>query len=267
MPFPPSEREVYETNPLNQVICQIRFPAILKIGTDIPSAFQEDVRATYPVYEENSAFPLELPQPIQESISGLLASMPMGVPIPATVREHHFFTEDRSRSISLTTEFIAVSDASYMGWETFRPAVELAEATLRKVYEPAYYSRIGLRYVDMLDRQIWGIEDTPWSHLLNPSFIGMLGVKEVAKHMQSLSTEALIGVPNVSGGFVRIKHGLATSQSDDKQVYVIDSDFFTEQRRDYATALNDLDIFHELGGYLFRWAAQPALRDELRGHP
>ena len=261
MPFPPSDREVYKINPLNQVICQIRYPAILKVSAETPFAFQEAVRAEYPVYEERAAVPGNIPQPIQDSLSELFAAMPFQV--PATLREHHFFSEDRTRSISLTTEFIAVSDNSYSHWEVFRSVIELAETTLRQVYQPAYYQRVGLRYVDMLDRDAIGMSDVSWQELLNPSLIGMLGEKSLGKHMQSLSAEALLSVSEVDEGFVRIKHGLATSPASTSQVYVIDSDFYTERRSDDAGAFHDVDIFHKLGGYLFRWAAQPRLRHAL----
>ena len=52
MPFPTSDREVYENNPLNEVICQIRYPAILRVAAETPSDFQEAIRDKYPMYEE-----------------------------------------------------------------------------------------------------------------------------------------------------------------------------------------------------------------------
>jgi uncharacterized protein (TIGR04255 family) len=46
MTFPEdSPRVIYGRNPLEQVICQIRFPTILKIDTELPAAFQEQIRS------------------------------------------------------------------------------------------------------------------------------------------------------------------------------------------------------------------------------
>ena len=261
MPFPPSDREVYEINPLEQVICQIRYPAILKVSAEPPFEFQDTVRGEYPLYEDKTALPNNLPHPLQEGIAELMAALPIS--LPTGLREHHFFTEDRSRSISLTQEFVAVTDSRYTRWEAFRGIVELAEKTLQRLYSPTFYQRVGLRYVDMLDRRKIDVSGVPWSSLLNPSFLGMLGSTGLDGHVQSLTTEVLLKIPDVEKGFVRIKHGLATSQQNTEQVYVIDSDFFTERRIDSSGALRDLDIFNKWAGYLFRWAAEPSLRDAL----
>ena len=43
-------RFIYEKNQLVEVICQLRFPAILSIDSETPAAFQEKVRARYPRY-------------------------------------------------------------------------------------------------------------------------------------------------------------------------------------------------------------------------
>ena len=50
MLFPPTQRVIYHENPLVEVVCQFRFPTILKIDAEIPVAFQEAVRSTFPDY-------------------------------------------------------------------------------------------------------------------------------------------------------------------------------------------------------------------------
>ena len=54
MPFPKVKRFVYKTNLLDEVICQVRFPPILKIDTETPAAFQEVLRSSYPYLTESS---------------------------------------------------------------------------------------------------------------------------------------------------------------------------------------------------------------------
>jgi uncharacterized protein (TIGR04255 family) len=264
MPFPTSEREVYEVNPLNEVICQIRYPTILKVAAERPFEFQDAVRGSYPLYEEKTPS-IGLPPQLQEGIIQLMAALPL--PVPPGLREHHFFTEDRASSISLTQEFIAVIESDYTRWEDFRGSIKESEETFHKIYQPAFYQRVGLRYVDILAREKFGMTDAPWSHLLNQSLIGMLGDVILHDEVRELTTEVLLSIPNVQDGFVRIKHGLATDQSSNEQVYLIDSDFFTNRRSDSDGALYDLDIFNRLGGYLFRWATTPELRNALGGKP
>ena len=40
-PFPDTPRVVYNKNPLFEVLCQLRFPHILRIETEIPAAVPE----------------------------------------------------------------------------------------------------------------------------------------------------------------------------------------------------------------------------------
>ena len=54
MPFPEVKRIIYKKNPLDKVICQLRFPTILKIEKEIPAEFQERIRKEFPNYSEST---------------------------------------------------------------------------------------------------------------------------------------------------------------------------------------------------------------------
>ena len=261
MPFPQSEREVYKINPLSQVICQLRYPAILRISAEAPFEFQDAVRKDYPLYEEKASFSSNLPQDLPEGIAEMISALPL--PGKPSTREHHFFTEDRLRSISLTQEFIAVTDNQYVDWQSFRSQIKSAQGLLQQIYKPTFYERVGLRYIDLLDRKAIGLPDMPWNELLHPSFLGMLGTRGLEEDIQAIKTEAILAVADVEGGLVRVTHGQATALQNGEEVYVIDADFYTDRRSNSDDAIHDLDIFNKWGGHLFRWATKPALRDAL----
>lgn len=258
MPFPASPREIYGNNPLAEVIGQIRYPALLEIAANSPAQFQNALRADYPWYERKSpGLPKEL--------SDLLAGLPLPLPPVPQQPEHHFFTEDRNRSISLTQEFIALSEKGYGRWEDFRGNMEFAEQVFRATYSPAFYTRIGLRYINRLVRDAYGLDDAPWLELLNPSFIGLPGNAELAKYVQEFRTVAELKIPDVAGGIVKVQHGLAEDQSGG-QTYLIDADFQTNARSSPEDAFATLDRFNRWGGHLFRWAISRKLRDSLVPH-
>ena len=60
MTFPEVERIIYDNNPLDRVICQIRFPPILRIESELPTNFQEQIRRDFPEYEEKLDHQLKL---------------------------------------------------------------------------------------------------------------------------------------------------------------------------------------------------------------
>src|SRR5690242_19776038 len=60
-PFPVSPRTVFRVNPLVEVVCQLRFPALLRVDVEPPAAFQERIRAEYPVLKDKTTDLLGLP--------------------------------------------------------------------------------------------------------------------------------------------------------------------------------------------------------------
>jgi uncharacterized protein (TIGR04255 family) len=258
MPFPESPREVYAENPLEEVICQIRFPAVLKISATAPVDFQDAIRSDYPWYEEQVGGPA-LPKEITDML-------PPGLPIPRLSQqpEHRFSTESRGRSITLGQEFIAVAENNYQDWSNFRKEVKQAERVLRETYAPSFYTRVGLRYRDVLIRENYGLGEVPWSELLNPAFMGVLGDTQLSDDVQESQAHSLLRIPGVHGGFVLIQHGLAVKEPEGSPAYLIDSDFFTNERCNPNAALQALDRFNKWGGHLFRWAATDKLRAALR---
>ena len=263
MMFPSSAREIYDINPLFQVVCQIRYPAILSISASSPAQFQDGIRDAYPLYEEQSNSFVPPLAGVPKEIANLIAATPFPqLPVPPQPA-YHFFTESRARQISLTQEFIAVTEHQYSRWEDFKEEVKLAERVLCETYAPAFYRRVGLRYVDVLDRRKLGLLDTPWSELFNPSFIGLLGGGDFANHVQELQAESLLRIPGEDQGQVHLRHGLARSSENDDQVYLIDADFYTDQRSKSDDLFTTLDRFNRLGGNLFRWAISEKLRTAL----
>lgn len=263
MPFPDSQRLVFERNPLAQVICQLRFPPILSIASQEPAEFQERIRADYPLYEAQEA--IAVPTAFAEMLRGL------SLPGPILVG-HNFSTENRSRSITINRDFLAVEERSYQRWERFVQELEQAKTALEQVYKPAFYSRVGLRYVNIIDREQLGLPaDDPWEALLKPALVGMLGTRELRDEISEINGLAQVRLHEVEQGAARISFGLRPrspgSEVDHRQVFIIDADLFTETRQLPADVIPILNEFNTITGRLFRWAITDRLRDALRPKP
>jgi len=254
MPFPPSDRVIYSKNPLKEVICQLRFPTILEIGSEPPALFQKKIRATYPLYEKEEA---HLPKEIAE----ILAQFPILKPSEGI--SHKFLTTDSNRFISLAPGFVALTDYKYQRWEQFRRELAFAQTSLEEVYQPAFYSRIGLRYKDVIDKEEIGLSNEPWDSLLNSPLIGLLGAPNIGSQVRTIQTEASIKIDEVLGGFATLRHGLGLLPQSEKPVYVIDVDLYTNERSRSNDIPSILDRFNRIAGNLFRWAISPKLHQAL----
>lgn len=261
MPFPQTPREIYRNNPLDGVTFQLRFPTILNITAGPPVQFQEAIRGEYPWYEQQG--PPDLPEMPPE-----IRDLAQSFGLPQAPLAYSFETEDRQRRISLAQDSISVHERQYREWNNFRSEMERAEGILRELYTPAFYTRIGLRYQDVLDRGRYGLETAPWSELLNPIFLGILGSQEITPDVVQQSwSQAALAIPDVDGGQVILQHGIVAKEGADSSLYLIDADFSTQSRCNSDDAFNVADKFNRWAGHLFRWAITDALREKLDPHP
>ncbi len=253
MRFPESERVVFEVDTIVEVICQIRFPNILAIGTRPPDSFQEEIRGTYPVYRKQGVIgaPPELAQ-VMEQIPGL--------PQFGGVT-HWFESEDQSRVISLAPDFVAVTMKTYPGWPDFREEIGRALAALETAYAPAFFERVGLRYRDEINRADLELGDRPWIELVQPAMVSLLGADlGLSSGRDQVRTQALLNLDEPDGACVLIQHGIG-EQGD--ATYDLDADFYVERRIQKEEALVLLDQLNRQEGHFFRWAILAPLRDAL----
>ena len=252
MPFPESPRVIYGKNPLVEVICQLRFPTILRIGRDQPADFQERVRQQYPLYALEDR-PAELPK----ELASILAHV--GLPRPSAGVAHRFETPDSQRLISLCQDFVALTERKYTTWELFRNQMAETENAIRQVYSPAFYSRIGLRYRDVISRSNLGMPEAKWTDLLQPQILGELGSTEVSDAITSTKTQSVIRLTEIPGAEVSLAHGLVQYGDSRELCYMIDADFYVRGKDDSGEPFGILDTFNRLAGRLFRWAITDAL--------
>jgi len=70
---------IYAKNPLEMVICQVRFPAILKISSEPPADFQEALRREYPLFREVP--PLDVGTGLPQELSAVMSKL---LPLPSS---------------------------------------------------------------------------------------------------------------------------------------------------------------------------------------
>jgi uncharacterized protein (TIGR04255 family) len=162
---------------------------------------------------------------------------------------------------------LALTERDYRRWERFREQMLLATQALEEVYHPAFYTRIGLRYQNVIDRIELDMADTPWSSLVNPAIVGILSRDEMSSIAEQVETRSLLRLDDeITGAFVMLRHGLVR-RKDGELAYSIDADFFTEERSDHDNAFRVLDRFNSLDGNLFRWAITEDLERALSPEP
>ncbi|GDX40580.1 hypothetical protein LBMAG21_08720 [Armatimonadota bacterium] len=126
-----------------------------------------------------------------------------------------------------------------------------------EIFHPRYYTRIGLRYQDMIVRSRIGLDGIAWNALLQPYILGELGSNDIESSIVARFTQCLINL-SASQSQVRLGHGFGPD-TEEGVPYVIDSDFFTDIKTEKGQVLDALDYFNKQSGRLFRWCITPRL--------
>jgi uncharacterized protein (TIGR04255 family) len=260
MPFPDVPRVIYEVNPLETVICQLRFSPILKIDTEVPAGFQEEIREDYPFYESKS--PLQLPAGLPPNLAQMIvADLPLG-----GQKIHNFISKDRGWSLNLRRDFLTLTCRVYERWEIFRKQLNGPFEALQRQYNPPFFTRIGLRYRDMIRRSQLQLADVPWSELLRPWICSVLAEPETAKHVQGAQTMFVLNLPEETSQ-VQVWSGLVLDGQSNEIVFLIDADFYTtEQQTEPSHVFERLNILHRYAGRFFRWCITDRLDEAMRPH-
>jgi len=256
--FPTSERVRYDKNPLVEVICQLRFPRILRIEKEPPVDFQEAVRDVYPRLEVSQSFDLAVPVGAQAN------------PGPVALNRgqaYEFLSKEADWKLVLTSDFLALSTSKYKQWEEFRDRLHFALDLLVRLYKPSHFTRTGLRYQDVVVRSDLGLQSRPWSYLLKPPIAGLLAAEELLQDDPLEILSIFSYRIDYASAVVRVRHGLARKSDSNESSYLIDADFFSEAPIEVEDAIRTLGFFNQEAGNLFRWCITMELHNVMGPRP
>lgn len=255
--FSTEKRCQYHNNQLADVICQLRFPDILSINANEPAEFQEMIRAEFPQYAKQ----METAAP---KISGVPGNFHIDSQ-PATAN-YRFSSSDGLWQINLTSKFISITCKRYTNWEEFAHKFDLPLAAFIKVYKPAYFHRIGLRYLNFISRQALGLSDVPFSELIDPMYLGLMAdpsANEQAFNQNSVDAEVAIR----NGCRLHIHAGpgyVKRNGHTDKEIkFIIDQDLYIANNTPVNQAAESLQILHSQAFPIFRAAITDMLHNAM----
>ncbi len=259
MPFPATERVIYKKNPLDHVVCQLRFTPILRIDAEVPASFQDKIRREFPNFAEATEVLIELPSEGNQQVPLEF----VGQAIKTTnIKNYTFTSEDELWRINLTRTFLALSTTKYKKWEEFKKRLEIPFNALMDVYDIPSFTRIGLRYVDVIKRSDLGLDGVPWSELLQPYVAGIQASPEIEKWVKAFDATYNIGLgTNIET--VRMVTKLVKAKDTDEIYFVIDSDFYNNQKTIVQDIFTKLDYLNTRASRLIRWAISERLHEAM----
>lgn len=251
------ERVQYQKAPLLEVICQLRFPTILSISAKEPAEFQELIRGDFPRYSKNLE---KLPPKVMNGPNGVK------VEEQPTVTNYQFLAADGRWKVNLTNSFIALATPAYTTWEEFAGKLDEILAHFIAVYKPAFFERIGLRYINAISRQALDLEEIPFADLIQPAYLGLMSEDDVNERaFLRAMQEAEVKLPG--GCQLKLHCGpgmVKRGNVEDKEVkFILDIDIFMAGKVEMKHSAGALTTVHTNANRVFRGAITRTLHNAM----
>ncbi len=247
----------YRRNPLGEVICQLRFPEILTIEANPPVDFQEAIRADFPRYSLRR----EAPAPTLVGAPGNLTLQNQ-----PEKNNYQFVSADSLWRINLTSGFISLACSRYPCWEDFAHKLDKPLAAFIRIYRPAFFERVGLRYLNFISRSGLGLEGVPFRDLITPAYLGLLSDEEV---QESAAARSSVDAELAVRGGCRVKlhagPGLVkrNGQPDPEVKFIFDQDLYMAGNVPVNLSAGALQTLHSQAFTIFRGAITDTLHDAM----
>ena len=241
--FSDEKRCHYKNSPIVEVICQLRFPRILTINANAPVDFQEKIRKYFPKYSAATENHTQPP-----------------------INNYQFASQDGAWRVNLTCDTISLSTSRYSGWEDFAERLDGPLAEFIKLYAPAYFERVGLRYVNFFSRNKLGLENTLFRDMFASEYLGFLNDETISEKTINRNTiNADLDVRNGCRVQLHAGPGLVNIQGNpSKEVhFVLDCDYYMQGNLPVNYSAGALQTLHSKTYPVFRGAITDLLHNAM----
>ena len=259
--FSNEKRCILNNNQLAEVICQLRFPEILMINEKAPAQFQEAIRSEFPQYSQRK----ETPMPKIIGAPGNFA-----LDNQQSTMNYQFVSADGVWRVNLTSKFISLACTHYTCWEEFAKHLDKPLAAFIQIYKPAYFERVGLRYLNFISRKNLNLEGTPFSDLFQNTYLGLLADEDVPEQTAARnSIDAELSIPGgcrikLHAGPGMVKHN---GKQDNEIRFIFDQDLFMNGNIPINVSAGALETLHSQAYSVFRGAITDTLFDAMNPSP
>lgn len=245
----PSKPEIkLHRSPLTEVICQVKFPPILRITQGIPVDFQDAIRGRFPQYSLEQGILLSVPN----------SNNPEPTVMEATLKTYRFKTSDGKANTALSADFFALATEAYTHWHDFEADINLVMQAVMQSYHPSYATRVGLRFINQFNYK------NTKAHSVDDLLDMFRGELTCLIHAQAwdepneLATQIIL-----SDGDAKLSLRTGFGKEEGNPFFMLDLDFF----EDGQIPLNDLtprlQRYHSRIYDAFRWCLKDESLDQF----
>ena len=162
----------------------------------------------------------------------------------------------------------------YSHWEDFAAKLDEPLGQFIKIYRPACFDRVGLRYVNAFSREQLDLVGRRWNDLLQPSYLGVLDeddIDEGSVSKCSVDVERRLDAQSAlklhaGPGFVQrnVRNGNQVQRVQEKEVrFILDQDVYSISKVKVAAVPETLNALHGHADQIFSDAITTVLHDAM----
>ncbi|MDY7079701.1 MAG: TIGR04255 family protein [Chloroflexota bacterium] len=238
--FPERDDVRLERAPLAEVICQVRFPSVLRIANEQPVAFQERIRGQFPQLGIEHGVLVQMAAP--------------GTEPPSTEPKSRIFrfkSLDEHTVVSLGLNFYALSTTSYTHWADFLGNLQLISQAAHEIYDLPYAVRVGLRYINHLTFENTGTSNiVELLEILRPELTVLLQDDCWDEPLEMINHLSLAGDDDER---LTLRSGFRGGK---EPVFLLDFDYYIEGNLPLGNLPTLCQRYHDVIYNAFRWCIQ-----------
>ncbi len=242
--LPEHEHRTFPRNPLDAVVCQLRFDPILKLQPRIQD-FQEKIRERFPHYTEAEAEQVEI-------------DFPAGRVQGRRVRIFTFSARQDRCAVVVGDASVALQYRDHRDRSALMDDAKLVFGAFQESFASVSPSRLGLRYVNVVDREAIRRDlgrAAEWSDLVTGGFLGIpAGLADLVATRFATEISS-----RMDAGMMTLRYGLIPLPARADLVFRLDIDRYREEALDVSLVPGVIAGFSDDIYRVFRAAAGPAL--------
>ncbi len=253
LPEPKEER--LAQSPLKLVVCQVRHSRTVAVSdAGRLLEVQERLGDSYP-----EALPFE-----QHEI--VFTSGPEGgnASTGHSQQGWQLKSDDSAWTVTLQTDFLSIETSAYVDWVDFRDRCSRVIECVADIYVPKLEQRVGLRYVDVIERADLQVAHD-WRSLISDTVLGLASDIYIGPSIRMAHQIVEMEAPEHMR--VLLRHGCEPMADGKGTAYQLDHDCYRQRTRRFETSviLATMDDLHRLALQVFQHAVTPELYAALKG--
>jgi uncharacterized protein (TIGR04255 family) len=142
-------------------------------------------------------------------------------------------------------------------------------AAFIQLYKPAYFQRVGLRYINLFSRAKLGLEGVAWSELFTAPYLGPMAEPDLREeNCVNYGSDLLMkldssSMAKIHVGLGRVQNSAPNAPQDPEIKFIFDLDLSMGGSTPCTLAAAALETLHGHGGRIFEGAVTDRLREAM----